>query len=284
MQDYLTSIRSAIFEIKKILPNINLSNKESLFSLVRDSNKLIVSAYVKSFPQQSLSSIVSYYLSNYRYSCIRCECHPQTKTYNIKLASAILPFSAIAQSCPILFQFSDESRRLNDTLFYAIMQKDGSPSNQEQVVRELSRVIYQNRDQLSISFLDIALRQYLSLISNNDLEFVKIYGKRRNIRLINQQILISKCKSFSDIYKIGSSCYKEIPPSNILYLLIDALVRELENSEKANHKITRHPAWCYHNIYGNGKCKELNIVCHTTVGCPFFQKAEQLPSGAIHLY
>lgn len=284
MKNYLSTIKLAIGEIQQILPNINYSNKEILFSSVKSSNKLIVSAYINSFPQSSLPDIVEYYLSNYRYSCIRSERHAQTQKYNIRLVSEILPFSLVMQRFPSLFNLSSNLQKLNDALFYAIMQKDGSHLNQERVAQALSKALEEECRQLSTGFLEKALQQFLLLISDGNEKFAKAYGRRRNIRLINQQIFISKCKSIADMYKIlESELYKEVLPSNILCLLADSLVREFENVEETNHNITRHPAWCYNNISGNGKCRELNIVCHTTIGCPFFQKAKKLPSGAIQL-
>lgn len=285
MQEYSSTIKSIIGDAQHILLQIDSSNKEKLFLFVKNSNKIIASAFVNSFPKTSLPEIVDYYLTHYRYSCIRSERHSQTQRYSIRLESTILPFSAVMQQFSTLFYMSGSLEKLNNALFYAIMQIDGAQINREKVAEQLSNTVNLTYGQLSISFLEKALRQFLFLVSDGNIKFVNTYGKRRNVKLINQQIFISKCKNISDIYKILESpeFYKEIAPSNILGLLVESLVRDMESAEESERNITRHPTWCYHNITGNGKCKELNIICHTTVGCPFFQKAKRLPSGATQM-
>lgn len=284
MTDYQTAIKLALKDCQQMLPRISNKNRDDLFSLVRKSNKDIVAAFIDTFPQSSLLNVVDYYLNNYKYFCIRSERHSITNRYSIKVGVATLPFSSIIEKFPSFFSFSREVQLLNDILFYAIIEKDQPYMKQKELAEELSKLLGKNYNKLSINFLQQALYKYLFLISGGDDAFSRIYSKKRNIRLIFDGIIWRRCKNISDMDKLYElAVSKKVPADNVLCVLMDSLVRERENSEELNRNITRHPAWCYNNLSGNGLCSELGIECHSTIGCPFFQKAKKLPSGAIKL-
>lgn len=67
------------------------------------------------------------------------------------------------------------------------------------------------------------------------------------------------------------------PKSNPIQVLLNCV----DNNEPGNHNITRHPAWCAHNL--DAECDIFATKCHTSVNCPFFLKCEQIAPG-VHRY
>lgn len=273
MLEYQTVLKDAIKECSGVAANTDIWEKDALFNLVKAQNKKIIKAFLAEFPQSSLIEVTNFFRLNYKCCCIRSEQHKQTLRYSIRLDSRVLPFSLVKEHCPSLFKTSHELQRLNDILFYAIFELSVGSGNRAKVEADLAKILEIPYVHLSRSSLYNLLRLYLKEISDDDHDFVGIYSKRSSVRLLSNRVC-----SLQYTHRKSS---KSLMPQDMLCLLMDAIAVQEESDTEGNRSITRHPAWCYYNMIGDNKCKELGIQCHSTIGCPFFQKAKRLPSGAV---
>lgn len=266
---------------------ITLNDKNTLTAMVKESNKVILSAFLNEFPNDSVFELCQHYLNNYMVAKLYVEQNKQKNYYNIKLSFSVLDFSQVISYFQFFFPSTPFIKQINDLLFYLISSQKinlFSNSEKEDLMASLCRILDLNFPQpLTTKFIYAALHRYLKFAFNNNIDATSKYSKKKYFNII-----------IAHIYKISGNFYvkyyfekrknSRLHPSNILTLLMNGIVaQQVYDSQKNNHQITRHPSWCYHNINSKNRCDIFDIKCHSTIGCPFFCKIEKLPSGAIKL-
>lgn len=290
MSEYLSvlkqSMREAIRLAKEPQTSISgfdcvqsLKYVQSLKKYVQDCNQRILEEYLLNYPHSSPTETINFYLQNYKYQRLKCEGNSALKI-NVIFENQILHFSKITEYYSSLFTFPDD---LNTLLFRMIIVLNSCQAATEEFIRCSPKKFKLEDYGVSRNSASFLLRDYLIDISNGDMAFSNKYGRKSSIDLIYRQIIRTMGKATYAHFTKNRSAYKDIPVKNILTLLMDAIVTEKEAAIDSSRIIKRHPAWCYYNMIGHGKCIEFNTECHSTIGCPFFKKALRTPSGAIKI-
>lgn len=285
MSEYLTVLKQSMKESIKLareLQNNNalyFENFQELKKYIQECNQKIFKEFISDYPHSSSVEIIQFYLENYSYRRLKCERKLGTGI-NVIFEDKILDFSTLMVHYSSLFSYSAD---LNALLFRMILVLNLCREYKKELIDISPKKYELEKYGISRNETCYLLRKYLYEISNGDVDFTRKYGRKSNLDLIYKQIIRTMSEATYMKLCRNRSTYKNIPIKNIIALLMDAIVTEQEMVSSASRTINRHPAWCYYNMIGNGKCIEFNRECHSTIGCPFFKKAIRLASGAIKI-
>ena len=284
MSEYLSVLKQSMKESIKLAMELQNSAvdthpSQTLKKYVQECNQKILEAFISTYPHASPVEIINFYLENYKYQRLKCEGRFLSKT-NVIFENKILSFATVLKYYPSYFSFSDD---LNTLLFRMIIVLNSRQEFSKELIYDSPKKFQLEKYGISRNGINFWLKNYLLEASNGDTGFSIKYARKSSINLIYRQIIRSMSDATYTRFCRNCNSYKNIPVKNILVLLMDAIVTEQEATLNSSRVIKRHPAWCYYNMMGNGKCSEFNIECHSTIGCPFFKKALRTPSGAIKI-